>query len=87
MMRNFLQSWNYKKHATAVTGIYLGLSVIGNAFLGKKVPEDEKSLFPLTVCKQMTKKQWVFNGILTGMYSLDMSLGYILLNHMKKQYK
>jgi hypothetical protein len=87
LMRNFLQNWYYKKHATAVTGIYLGVSIIGNAVLGKKVPEDEKSLCPVNICKQMTKKQWLFNGLAIGCYSLDMSLSYIILNHFKKQYK
>jgi len=86
-MRNFLQNWNYKKHAAAVTGTYLVLAIVGNTFLGKKVPEDEKSLCPKTVCKQMTKKQWIFNGVLTGFYSIDMSVTYLVLNHFKKQYK
>ena len=86
-MRNFLQSWNFTKHAVAVTSLYVSLSVIGNTIFGKKVPEDEKSLCPLTVCKQVTTKQWVFNGILAGMYTADMSLGYLLLRRLKKQYK
>jgi hypothetical protein len=86
-MRRFLENWNYQKHAAAVSGIYLGIAVIGNAFLGKKVPKDEKSINPVNICKQMTTKQWVFNGILTGFYSLDMSLTYCIINHFKKQYK
>lgn len=86
-MRNFLQNWNYKKHTVAVTSTYLVLAIVGNAFLGKKVSDDEKSLCPVTVCKQMTKKQWILNGILTGMYSIDMSLTYLILRHFKKQYK
>lgn len=86
-MSNFLQNWNYVKHAIAVSGFYLGTAIVGNAFLGKKVPEDEKSLCPLTVCKQMTKKQWVFSGILSGLYCIDMSVTYIVLKHFKKQYK
>lgn len=86
-MRNFLQNWNYKKHAAAVTGTYFVLAIVGNALFGKKVPEDEKTLNPAVVCKQITKKQWIFNGVLTGLYSIDMSLTYIILNHFKKQYK
>jgi len=86
-MRNFLENWNYKKHAVAVTGIYLGVAMIGNSFLGKKVPKDEKSYNPVTVAKQMTKKQWIFDGILFGCYSVDMSLTYCILKHFKKQYK
>ncbi len=86
-MRNFLMNWNYKKHATAVSGFYLGIFVLGNSFFGKKVPSDEKSICPVTVCKQMTNKQHIFNGILTVLYSLDMTLSFFLLNYWKKQYK
>ena len=86
-MRNFLQNWNYKKHASAVSCIYMGIAIIGNAFVGKKIPEDEKSLNPKSISKQMTKKQWIFNGILTGIYCIEMSATYTLLRHYKKQYK
>jgi len=86
-MRKFLENWNYKKHAVAVSSIYLGVALIGNAFFGKKVPKDEKSLNPVNVCKHMTTKQWIFNGIVTGLYSIDMSLTYCVINHFKKQFK
>ncbi|MBR0596372.1 hypothetical protein [Sinanaerobacter chloroacetimidivorans] len=86
-MRNFLENWNYKKHAVTITGLYLGASILGNAFFGKKIPEDEKSLNPVAVCKKLTKKQWIFNGILTGMYCIDMSATYCVLNYFKKQFK
>ncbi|MEG1929708.1 MAG: hypothetical protein RR131_01085 [Anaerovorax sp.] len=87
MFKKFLQNWSYPKHATAVSGLYLGMATLGNAFLGKEVPADEKSLCPANICKQMTKKQWVFNGILTGLYAVDMSATYLILRHYKKQYK
>ncbi|WP_206459079.1 hypothetical protein [Anaerovorax sp. IOR16] len=86
-MRNFLMNWNYKKHAATVSSFYLGLAILGNAFLGKKVPSDEKSMRPVTVCKQMTNKQHIFNGILTFCYSIDMTLSFLLLSYWKKQYK
>lgn len=86
-MRNFLQNWNYNKHAASVTSIFLGFAILGNAFFGKKIAEDEKTLCPITVCKQMTKKQWAFNGILAGAYLVKMSAGYVIVNHWKKQYK
>lgn len=86
-MRKFLENWNYKKHAVAVSSLYLGIAVIGNAFLGKKVSKDEKSINPIHICKQLTTKQWIFNGVLTGLYSLDMSLTYCILSHFKKQFK
>lgn len=86
-MRKFLENWNYKKHALAVSSLYFGIAVIGNSFLGKKLSKDEKSLNPVAMCKQMTKKQWIFNGIVTGLYSIDMSLTYCIINHFKKQFK
>mgnify|MGYP000966767045 CR=1 FL=1 len=86
-MRRFLENWNYKKHAAAVTSLYLSIAVAGNAFFGKKVPKDEKSLNPINVSRHMTAKQWVFNGILTGLYCIDMSLTYCVINHFKKQFK
>ncbi|MDD2190501.1 MAG: hypothetical protein PHV71_07560 [Eubacteriales bacterium] len=87
MMRVFLENWNYKKHAVAVSAFYMGILTIGNAFFGRKVSTDEKSLNPINVSKQMTKKQLIFNGMLAGFYSIDMSLTYCVLKHLKKQYK
>jgi len=86
-MKRFLENWNYKKHAVAVSSFYLGVALVGHAFLGKKVPKDEKSLNPINVCRSMTKKQWIFNGVLTSLYSIDMSLTYFIINHFKKQFK
>lgn len=86
-MKRFLENWNYKKHAAAVSAFYVGLAVIGNAFFGKKVAKDEKSLNPINIGKQMTTKQWIFNGILAGCYSIDMSATFCVLKHLKKQYK
>lgn len=86
-MRRFLENWNYKKHAAAVSGIYLGVALIGNAFLGETVSKDEKSLHPANICRHMTVKQWIFNGVLTGLYCIDMSLTYCVIKHFKKQFK
>lgn len=86
-MKRFLENWNYKKHAVAVSSFYLSIAVVGNAFFGKKVPKDERSLHPANVCRQMTAKQWLFNGILAGLYSIDMSLTYYAINRYKKQFK
>jgi sensor histidine kinase regulating citrate/malate metabolism len=86
-MVRFLENWNYKKHAVAVSGFYLGIAVLGNALLGKKIPKDEKSLNPVNICRHMTMKQRIFNGIVTGMYTIDMSLTYCIINHFKKQFK
>ncbi len=86
-MVRFLENWNYKKHALTVSSFYLGIAVIGNALLGKKVPKDEKSLSPINICRQMTVKQRVFNGIITGLFTIDMSLTYCIINHYKKQFK
>ena len=86
-MRNFLMNWNYKKHAVAMSSLYLGLAVIGNAIFGKRVPADEKSGNPAVVCRQMTNKQHIFNGLMSIGFALDMTLGYFILDHHKKQYK
>lgn len=86
-MRNFLMNWNYKKHATTVSSIYLGTAIFGNALLGKRVPADEKAICPVTLCKQMTNKQHIFNGVLTICYAIDMTITFFLLDHWKKQYK
>jgi len=86
-MSRFVQNWTYPKHAATVSGLYLGLSLAGNAFLGKKIPEDEKSLHPGEICRNMTKKQKVFNLILCGCYAVDMSVTYLVIKHFKKQYK
>ncbi len=86
-MSHFIENWTYPKHAATFTGLYVGLAVAGNALLGKKIPEDEKSLCPSDVCNHMTKKQKVFNVILGGCYVIDMSVTYIVINHFKKQFK
>ena len=51
MMRRFLENWNYKKHAAAVSAFYVGLVIIGNAFFGKKVAR-MKSLKQLTLANK-----------------------------------
>ena len=86
-MSRFLQNWTYPKHAVACTGLYLGFHIMGNALLGKKIPEDEKSLNPIEICKHMTKKQKVFNVALCCFYAFDMSVTYQVINHFKKQFK
>lgn len=86
-MRNFLMNWNYKKHAVSVSSIFFGLFILGNSFFGKPVPKDEKSYCPMTLCKQMTNKQHVFNGMLAVAYALKMTLGFFVVDHWKKQYK
>ncbi len=86
-MSKFIQNWTYPKHAAAVTGIYTVIAMIGNTLLGKKIPEDERSLCPAEICRHMTKKQWIFNGIAVGCYAFDMSATYFILKHFKKQYK
>ncbi len=86
-MSRLLENWTYPKHIAAFSGLYLGLAVAGNALLGKKIPEDEKSLNPCEICSHMTKKQKVFNIILSGCYAVDISVTYLIINHFRKQYK
>lgn len=86
-MNNFLENWNFKKHITAVSSFYLGAAVIGNALFGKKIPEDEKSMCPVEICKHMPKGQKVFDGILAGCYAVDLTVTYFVIRHFQKQYK
>jgi len=86
-MKSFLKNWDYKKHAAAVTAFYLGAAIVGNAILGSKGLEEVKPLSPDTTSNKMAKRQRIFNGILAGCYSFDMSATYLVLNHLKKLYK
>ena len=83
-MEKFLENWTYSKHAAATTGVYIGIATIGNAVLGRKIPEDEKSLQPVEVYRNLTKKQKLFNCILSACYAFDMSVTYLAINHFKK---
>jgi len=86
-MSKFIQNWTYPKHAAAVSGLYTAILMIGNSILGKKIPEDEKSMCPLEICRQMTTRQKIFNGIACGCFAFDMSVTYLILRHFKKQFK
>lgn len=86
-MNHFLKNWTYPKHGAAVSGLYLGLGILGNAILGKPVAPDEKSCCPITICRQLTKAQRIFNGILAVCYAVDMSVTYLFIRRWKKQYK
>jgi len=86
-MKSFLKNWDYKKHAAAVTAFYLGAAIVGNAILGSKGLEEVKPLSPDTACSKIAKRQKIFNGILAGCYSFDMSATYLILNQLKKRYK
>lgn len=86
-MNRFLKNWTYPKHAVAVSGLYLGICVLGNALLGKPVPQDEKTCCPVVACRRMSKAQRVFNIILACCYAIDMSATYLGIKHWKKQYK
>jgi hypothetical protein len=76
-MKNFLENWDYKKHAAAVTAFYVGTAIVGNAILGKKD----------AACCSMTKEQKIFNGIMAGFYCFDMSGTYLILDKFKKKNK
>lgn len=84
-MRNFFQNWSYPKHAATVTCFYLGGAILVNTLFGKKVPKDEKSLKPTVVCKQMTKRQWIFNGILAAGYTFDMTATFAIIKKIRKK--
>lgn len=81
-MRNFVKNWDFKKHVAAETMFYTSIAMIGNAFFKK--PAETKSNCPMTVCRNMPKKQRIFNGILFGCFLIDMTAGYCLLKKLKK---
>jgi hypothetical protein len=74
-MKNFLDNWDYKKHAAAVTAFYLGTAIVGNAILGEKDAS----------CCSMTKNQRIFNGMMAGFYAFDMSGTYLILDSFRKK--
>jgi len=72
---NFLENWDYRKHAAAVTAFYMGTAIVGNAILGK----------PGAGCCEMTRKQKIFNGMMAGFYGFDMSGTYLILKKLKNK--
>lgn len=84
-MKQFLLNWTYKKQLIAEILLYGSIAVVGNSFFGKGQSEGKKSIHPLTVYKQMGKGQKILNAAIGGCFLLDMSVGYLLLNSLKKK--
>jgi hypothetical protein len=83
-MRNFIKNWNFKKHVAAETMFYTSIALIGNSFFGKNSNQESARKAPLAVCKTISKKQKVFNGVLLGCFLVDLAGGYCLLKGLKK---
>jgi hypothetical protein len=93
-MNKFIQNWTYGKHALTVLCSYIAIATVGNAIITKDVPKDERFCCSIKdckeipkCCKEMPKKQKVFNAIVAGCCTFDMSVTYLVINHFKKQNK
>lgn len=86
-MKNFLINWNFKKQMITEVMGYGCIAMIGNAFLGKKLPEKEKTLCPKKAIQQMPGKQKCFNGVLLGCFIADITASYFLLKYLQKKIK
>ncbi|MGI6728011.1 MAG: hypothetical protein ACOX4P_05570 [Anaerovoracaceae bacterium] len=84
-MKNFLLNWNYKKQLAAEVMGYGCIAMIGNAWLGKKSTEKEKTLCPQKAIKQMPKKQKCFNGLLISCFITDVTASYFLLRYLQNK--
>lgn len=84
-MIKLLKNWNYKKHALAVVTVYSGIAVAGNALLHKRRRMNDESINPVDYCRNMPKKQKVFNGLVASFFLADMTLGYFLVKSLGKK--
>ena len=84
-MKDFLLNWNYKKQIIAEAMCYSCMAMVGNAWLGKKPSEKEKTLCPAKIYRQMPLKQKCFNCALLGCFAIDMTASYFLLRYFKRK--
>jgi len=87
MMKEIFKNWNYAKHAGAVTGAYLLISVIGNLMLGtpKKIKHVGITKPKKCICN-LSKKEKIFNGIVAGCYIFEMSATYGIIKLIQRKY-
>jgi len=83
-MKNFIRNWDMKKHIATVTMFYSSVALVGNAFFKKNDLKISKHNCPMDVCKNIPKKQKIFNGILLGCFVVDLAGSYCLLKGLKK---
>lgn len=79
-MKELLRDWDYKKHACAVTGLYLLISLIGNLALGTGRSLEKTKGKPLAKrVRKLPRREKIFNGAVLGCYLFDMTATYRIL--------
>ena len=84
-MIKLLKNWNYKKHAVLVGSLYTGIAATGNALLHKSRRMSDESINPVDYCRNMPKKQKIFNGLVAAFFVADMTVGYCLVRRLGKK--
>ncbi len=83
-MKNFIKNWDLKKHIAAETMFYASMALVGNALLASGEKDDSKGFCPVETCRNMPKKQKIFNCALLSCFAVDLVGGYCLLKGLKK---
>lgn len=86
-MKTFVKNWNFKKHIAAESMFYASVALIGNAFFKKPEKIEGVRDCPLLACKNMPKKQKIFNCSLLSCFAIDLLAGYCLLKGLKRVVK
>lgn len=86
-MKNFLLNWNFKKHLAIEIMSYSCFAIIGNSWLAKKAPEQEKTLNPVTIIEQMPKRQKCFNAVLLSCFLTDLTASFCFLRYLRNKIK
>ncbi len=84
-MKSIIKNWNYKKHALTVGTIYSAIAVTGNVLMHKKRRMSDASFDPVDYCRNMPKKQKIFNGLVVAFFLADMTLGYCAVKYVDKK--
>lgn len=83
-MKELLRDWDYKKHACAVTGLYLLISLIGNLVLGTCRSLGKTKGKPLAKrVHKLHRREKIFNGAVLGCYLFDMTATYQILRWVR----
>ena len=83
-MKNFIRNWDLKKHIAAETMFYTSIALVGNALLGSSEKRIDRKSCPVEACRNMPKKQKIFNCALLGCFAVDLIGGYCLIKGLRK---
>lgn len=85
-MKKRMRNWNYGKHACLFGGLYLAALAAGNFMLGthkalnrESCREIAASRCPVKCIGLLSKKQKMFNGVLSACFLFDMTATYGLI--------